>query len=88
MPKGTDSPGAHKQNFFQVNAYKGMHFNARKSAVAIDCDISLPNSEQQSFSPVRVLFPDYAQNYVCKISDVLYSPVSKTTSLKDVSGLW
>ena len=87
MPKGKDCPGAHKQNFFFVKAYNRMHFNVRKSAAAIDCGVSLTNSEKQSFSPVHVLFPDYAQSYMCKISDALYSLVSKIKNLKDMPGI-
>lgn len=54
VPKGKDCPQATSRTSVFVNAYNHMHFNVRKSAVAIDCRIPLPNSEKQPFSPVQV----------------------------------
>lgn len=70
-----------------MHACNRMHFNVRKSAVAIDCEIHLPNSEKHSFSPVQFLFPDYTQNYMCKISDAPYILVLNIKKLNDVLGL-
>lgn len=89
MPEGKDRPQATSRASVFVNAYNHMHFNVRKSAVAIDCRVPLPNSEKTAIQPsTGFLLPDHTQNYMCKICDALYLLVSKTKDMKDVPGLW
>lgn len=56
VPKRKDRPQATSRASVFVNAYNHMHFNVRKSAVAIDCRVPLPNSEKQPFSLVQVFY--------------------------------
>lgn len=52
--------------------------------------VRLPQQIQkkQSYSPVQALFPDYTQNYICKISDAPHSLILQPKYFKYVPGVW